>query len=1074
MKKTICYIAICFLCCTMSFGQELWKGISLEKANSLSKMDRASLPSKYKLYSLDMNVLKSRLVQAPKDNLGIRSMVILSFPNSEGGLNKFAFYESPIMEQGLADQFPDVKTYSAIGIDDPTAKMRISITPFGLHAMVVSGNSSTMYIDTYSKDLNNYIVYRKSNITASRTFNCEFNEPRGKSNPTGSKNNIVQKNSDSNFRVYRLAVACTGEYATFHGGTVALAQAAIVVTVNRVNLVYENDFSVRLVLVANNTSLLYTNGTTDPFDNNAAGTLIGQSQTIINGAIGAANYDVGHTVSTGGGGLAGLGVICNNSQKARGITGSPAPVGDPYDIDYVAHEMGHQFGGNHTFNNSCGGNRNSSTAVEPGSGSTIMAYAGICAPDVQSNSDSHFHAVSIGEIETVILATSCPVTTANGNTPPVVNAGLDYTIPKSTPFILKGTATDVNGDALTYCWEQTNTEISTQAPVATSTGGPNFRSNPPVSSPDRYMPTIQEVINNNLAPTWEVVPSVARTMSFALTVRDNRSPNGGQTKRDDMVVTTANVGPFLVSTPNTAISWTVGTNQSVTWDVAGTTANGINATNVDILLSTDGGFTYPILLASKVPNDGSETITVPNNVGNQNRIMVRGYRHLFYDISNTNFTIAAATSSFAVSFSGVAEEQNKSTCSNSITYNISYSALGGFSGTTSFSATGAPVGATIGFSPTTMSSVSGTVVMTIGNLSAAANGSFAITVTATSGAVSKTIPFYLTSGGAITLSTPVNNATGQAPSLTLTWSSNPNAASYTVQVSTNNTFTAIVSTGSVTTPSYTVSGLVPSTQYFWRVLPVSPTCTTVYTAPFSFTTGTLACATTVSTNVPIAISAAGTPTVTSTLSIPSGGTISDLNVNLNIQHTWINDLTATLTSPAGTTVQLFSRQCNPGASVNDIDATFDDAGIAIACGDFPGISGTVLPAQVLSAFNGQTSTGTWTLTVSDAFNADGGSINAWSLNICSVTLGVAENEFTNFNLFPNPNNGDFTVKLTSGSSENIKVNVYDISGRQVYENSYANTGTFDQNVSLDNIQAGVYLVSIADGTKKTVRRVVIQ
>lgn len=1075
MKKKVFCLSLCLLCFTVSQGQELWKNVSLEKTSNLAKMDRASLPSKYKLYSLDRDVLKSRLMQVPKDNVGIKSTVILAFPNSEGGLNRFAFYESPIMEQGLADQFPDVKTYSAIGIDDPSARMRVSITPFGLHAMVLSGNSGTMYIDTYTKDLNNYIVYRKANIDPSRTFNCEFNEQGAKSNDKESKKDIVKKNSDSNFRVYRLAVACTGEYATFHGGTVALAQAAIVVTVNRVNLVYETDFSVRLVLVANNISLLYTNGTTDPFDNNNAGTLIGQSQTVINGAIGAANYDIGHTVSTGGGGLAGLGVICNNTQKARGITGSSAPVGDPYDIDYVAHEVGHQFGGNHTFNNSCGGNRNSSTAVEPGSGSTIMAYAGICAPNVQNNSDSHFHAVSIGEIETRILTTSCPVTTPNGNTPPVVNAGLDFTIPKNTPFILKGTATDVNGDALTYCWEQTNTEISTQSPVATSTSGPNFRSNPPVSSPDRYMPTIQEVINNNLAPTWEVVPSVARTMDFALTVRDNRSPNGGQTNRDNMVVTFANVGPFLVNAPNTAVSWTTGTNQAVTWDVAGTTANGINAANVDILLSTDGGFTYPILLASNVPNDGSETITVPNNVGNQNRIMVRGFKHIFYDISNTNFTIAAPTPSFTVAFSGVAGEQNKSTCSDSVTYNIAYSAFGGFSGTTTFSATGAPAGATVSFSPTTMSGSNGTVVMTIGNLSAAASGSFAITVTATSGPVSKTVPFYLTSGGGITLSTPVNNATGQAPALTLTWSPNPNAASYTVQVSTNNTFTAIVSTGSVTTNSYAVSGLNASTQYFWRVLPVSPSCTTVYTAPFTFTTGLVSCVT--SAVGPVLVIPGPLSAVfngTSVINVPAGATISDVNVNVDITHTWINDIRVNLTSPAGTTVTLFDRQCDPNSSVNDVNAIFDDSGVAVVCGNSPGISRTVIPLQALSAFNGQSPVGDWTLSIRDSFNNDGGQLNAWSLDICGVTVGLEDNEFNDFALYPNPNDGNFTIKLSSASSENIKVNVHDMRGRQVYQNSFANTGTFNQNVNLDNIQAGVYLVSITDGTKKRVRRVVIQ
>ena len=308
--------------------------------------------------------------------------------------------------------------------------------------------------------------------------------------------------------------------------------------------------------------------------------------------------------------------------------------------------MGHQYGANHTQNNGC--NRNSSTAVEPGSASTIMGYAGICGPNVQSNSDVHFNGVSILEMTNFVINDGgCSVNTANNNSAPIVNAGLDYTIPKGTPFILKGAATDANGDALTYCWEQTDAQVSTQPPTQTATVGPNFRSNPPTASPDRYMPSLANVIANT-NPTWEVVPNVARVMNFGLTVRDNRIPNGGQSRRDEMVITTAAVGPFLVSTPNTAVSWIAGTNQTVTWSVAGTTANNINATYVDILLSNDGGNTYPIVLASKVPNDGSETITVPNNVGTTKRIMVRGYKHIFYDISNTNFTIATPLPSAAI------------------------------------------------------------------------------------------------------------------------------------------------------------------------------------------------------------------------------------------------------------------------------------------------------------------------------------------------------------------------------------------------------------------------------------------
>lgn len=777
MKKTLFKIFILLLFCNGYSQKNIWEKTSEKQVSSHSKMDRSSMPTTYKLYKLNLVDLKAKLSVAPDDLSGQTSNVIVAFPNTEGVLSNFRIYDSPIMEEELAVKYPDMKTYLGKGIDDPTATMRFSITEFGLHAMILSGTLGTVYIDTYTSDLENYIVYNRTHLQRTSTFECGFDEMNHDAFKTVVNDDIeLNRASDGNFRIYRLAMACTGEYAAFHGGTVSAALAAIVVTINRVNSIYERDFSARLSLVANNNLLIYTNGATDPYTNNNGGAMLGENQVNITNVIGSANYDIGHVVSTGGGGVAGLGVVCNNSQKARGVTGSPAPVGDPFDIDYVAHEIGHQFGCNHTFNGSSGncggGNRNNETAVEPGSGTTIMAYAGICSPqNVQNNSDAHFSFISIAQANArTLLGTNCANTTANGNVAPVVNAGPDYIIPNGTAFILKGSATDANNDALTYCWEQTNNDISVQPPLQTSTTGPNFRSRLPMASPERYMPRIQDVVNNNLAPTWEVIPNVARTMNFALTVRDNRAPNGGQTGRDDMVVTTAAVGPFLVNVPNTAVSWTVGTNQNVTWTVAGTDSNGINASYVDILLSTDGGFTYPIFLASKVPNDGSEIITVPNNVGAQNRIMVRGYNHIFYDISNTNFTIAAPSSSFSVAFSGVEETQNTYACSGDTTdFVINYATYGGFNADTSFNVSGNPTGSTVSFNPNPINTT-GIVTFTLGNLNAVAAGDYQLLVSATSGAVTKTVPFYLSVGlTSVVLTSPANNANGQNTSLNLTW-----------------------------------------------------------------------------------------------------------------------------------------------------------------------------------------------------------------------------------------------------------------------------------------------------------------
>ena len=419
----------------------------------------------------------------------------------------------------------------------------------------------------------------------------------------------------------------------------------------RVNGVFEKDFGVRMTLIANNDLVIYTNASTDPYSAAAAGSggaWNQELQTTLTSVIGNAGYDIGHLFgASGGGGNAGcIGCVCVNPTggvplgKGSGFT-SPAdaiPQGDNFDIDYVAHEMGHQFGANHTFTFS---NEGTGVQMEPGSGNTIMGYAGITgSTDVQPHSDAFFHAVSIQQVTNYIKTTTCQTNTATGNSVPTANAGLDYTTPKGTPFMLTGASTDANGDPLTYCWEQMNSGApATTMPSVTATSGAAFKSFIPSTSPVRYFPQLSTVKTGATSWTWEAVPNVARSLSFRYTVRDNRA-GGPANNSDDMIVTVnATAGPFSVTAPNTAVSWTAGTSQTVTWNVAGTTANGVNTANVDILLSTDGGNTYPVTILAATPNDGTQAITVPANPGTTNRIMVKGTNHIFFDISNANFTI---------------------------------------------------------------------------------------------------------------------------------------------------------------------------------------------------------------------------------------------------------------------------------------------------------------------------------------------------------------------------------------------------------------------------------------------------
>jgi hypothetical protein len=633
-------------------SQQLWRDV--DEASMVSDADRQIIPTRYRTVAADLSALAALLASAPPENTADRTdAVLLPLPLPDGTIGRFLIQEYAMMEPELAAKFPEIKTYLGQGVDDPAATVRIDRTPAGFHAMILSSTDS-IFIDPYRRgDVIHYISYYKRDFVPSpdslMTEMMEYDPDAASRLP--NLENLVLPPSGSQLRTYRTVVAATGEYTQFHGGTVNAGLAAIVTSVNRVTGIYERDVAIRLVLVANNNLVVYTNAATDPYTNSSGSTMLSQNQSNLDVVIGSANYDFGHVFSTGGGGIASLGVTCRAGLKARGVTGQSQPVGDPFDIDYVAHEMGHQFGANHTFNgttSSCGGgNRNSSTAYEPGSGSSIMAYAGICgAEDLQPNSDAMFHVASFDEIvaySTVGQGNSCAAITNTGNTPPTVDAGANFTIPQQTFFTLTGSASDPDGDTLTYSWEQFN--LGTASPPNTDNGNrPIFREFLPVSSPARTFPRWFDILNN-VSTLGESLPTTNRTLTFRLVVRDNRASGGGVNYDTASVTVTTSSGPFLVTAPNTPVSWPGGSNQTVTWNVANTTLAPVSCANVNIFLSTDGGNSFPTSLASNTPNDGSQSVTVPNVATTTARVKVNCANNIFFDVSNTNFTITAGATS---------------------------------------------------------------------------------------------------------------------------------------------------------------------------------------------------------------------------------------------------------------------------------------------------------------------------------------------------------------------------------------------------------------------------------------------
>ena len=1028
MKKIILvFFTVTF--CTNLFAQNNFFTDAGANRQFSTTGQRVITPQKYRANTLNIQGMKNFLWSLPSEkNISNRSTApVVELPMPDGTMATFRVWESSIQEAGLAEKFPEIRTFAGQGISDPYATIRFDIGPNGFHAQVLTVNG-TYYIDPYSRgEVNNYISYFRTDYKKSGTFLCEVPD-----NPT--TNSLVTEAAcrGTELRTYRLAVACTGEYAQAPGiaagSNAAVLHAAIVTTVNRVVGVYEKELSIRMVLVVNNNLVEFLNAATDPFTgNNDPSVLINESQTVIDANIGAANYDIGHTFSTGGGGLAQLGSVCGTA-KARGITGLPTPAGDQYDIDFVAHEMGHQFGSSHSFNgqvgNCSGANRNGPTAYEPGSGTTIMAYAGICgSDDIQPNSDPNFHTISFDEISNFVLAGgNCAVKTPTGNTLPVIdplpNNGV--TIPVNTPFTLMGSATDANADALTYCWEEW--DLGPQDAWnsgATSTTAPLFKSRVPKTTGSRTFPDISVILAGYpIAPAatlgglkGETLPQVARAMKFRLSVRDNRvggggvvsAGNGGCQSSAVYQINVAGTSPFAVTLPNGGEIYFAGSAEDITWDPASTAAAPISVANVKISLSVDGGLTYPIILTASTPNDGSEVLTIPSVVSATARIKIEAVGNIFFDISNTNFTINAAPAS-GFNFSAPAPATAACPAAGPIDISLGTIPFGGFSNTITLTASAAPAGTTVSFVPGNTVTPGNSVTVRLSGTSALATGSYKIIITGTAaGNITKTrIITYIINPGA----GPVISA---------------QPASQTVCSGSNATFN-IVSVGT----------------YQWQVSTIAvpaftniPGATAAALTLTSVTTDLNGNQYRVVINGQCGISTSNAATLTVRQLPTVGLTAATLLSLLPGQITTLTATPSAQTTGTLTTVWLFNG--SPVSNTGDI--------------------------RIVNIEN----TGTYQVNIQEVFA--GGFVCSNQSPAVVITAKISNKLF----IFPSPNNGQFTVSYynNGGTSTTRTVTVYDSKGSRIRFKTFPITGPYTLlSIDVRPAQKGIYFVVVGDANGK--------
>jgi hypothetical protein len=1054
MRKYLLF-ATAMLCSTIMLAQDFYNW-RRQPDNARIITDKAvarlAFPTDFKLFDLD-NFTPFRNDVFKAAGKATATTTIISLPNADGQIEQFEIVEASNFEPALQARFPDIRAFSGRGITDRDASLKLSISPQGIQTMVIRTGKQTEFMEPYSADHTIYAVFRKQ--PRALPWKCSTPEHQLATDISNQVNARVAR-STGDLKTMRLAQSVTAEYANFFGATsasqVALVLAAVNATLTRSNGVYEKDLALHLNLVAASTSVFYYNPSSDPYSpasSGAGGAWNSELQNTLTSVIGAANYDIGHLFgASGGGGNAGcIGCVCVNNSKGSGFT-SPAdaiPQGDNFDIDYVVHEVGHQLGANHTFSFS---NEGTGVNMEPGSGITIMGYAGITSYDLAPHSIDIFHQASIAQIQSNLAGKTCPVTNSisGTNATPVVSAGSNYTIPISTPFALTGSATDANvSDVLTYCWEQNNNSTTTgSASVASPTKatGPNWISFQPTTSPTRYFPKMATILAGGLVSgplaggdagaNTEALSSVSRTLNFRLTVRDNAPYSStapfsvGQTQFADMTVTVSNTsGPFAVTSPNTAVSWAGNSSQNITWSVANTTAAPVSTANVKISISTDGGSTFSTLVAS-TPNDGTEAVTIPNTPSTTARIKIEAVGNIFFDISNTNFTITTGTG-----------------CSSPA--GLTASAITTTSATVAWSAVSGAVSYDVDYKATSSSTwinaATGTTSTSVGlaALTAGTTYDYRVRTNCASGSSAYSAAQFTTTSVVIcTVPTGLTTSAITATSATVSWTAVSGALSYDVQYKANSSATWLNAATGTTSTSVGLTGLTSATLYDWRVR------TNCSAGSGSYATAQF---TTISTTCASALDNSTNGTISGAAVIPFNTNVTGLiSPTSDIDHyrfviTTSGTITITLgTLPFDYDLKLLS-STGTQLNISQLGGTSSET-----------ISRSITPgtyyAQVYGWNGANSATSCYTLRV--------------QLGTATRGTDLVTSDVQKIAVFPNPAKNIVNINLT-GLTGKSEVNMFDVNGRAVMQRVLS---AVNSQLDISALPAGVYMIRIKNGGKE--------